>query len=100
MQQHISAAGRTDREERADNGIGCECGLQYVAFKPTIKNGSSCGSEKFDCLRQFTAQLTHRFIERPKLFTVAKSFAQADAPPIIRKWKGIRCSLAEDWLKH
>ncbi len=38
VQQHVRAAGRADREERADDRVGGERGLQHVAFEPAIEN--------------------------------------------------------------
>ena len=100
MQQHIRAAGRADREERADDRVGRQRGFEHIAFEPAIENRPGGGGEELDGLRQLGAELAQRFVERPQFLAVANSFAEADLAPIFGQRQRIGRSLAEHRLEH
>ena len=100
VQQHVRAAGRADREERADDRVGGERGLEHVAFEPAIENRPGRAGQQLDGLRQVGAELAQRPVERPQFLAVANPFAEADVAPLFGQRQRIGRGLAEHRLEH
>ena len=52
VQQHVGAAGRTNRGERPDDRVGGQRGPQYVGLEPAFENRPGGTGEQFDRLGQ------------------------------------------------
>ena len=100
VQQHVRAAGRADREERADDRVGGERGFEHVALEPAVENRPGGAGEQLDRLRQLGAQFAQRLVQRPQLLAVADAFAEADVAPIFGQRQRIGRGLAEHRLEH